>query len=418
VPDAVKPVILDVSETGVIIVVGAGLVDNAVQRPETAPTAAIPVDAYWQIVWSDPAFGLAVTCTCTVSVHPFAVHTKPYMPATVNPVMGVVALLGFDMEVLAGFVDNADQVPVPAASITAAVNWQTVSSGPALPLPITFTIIVSVQPLTVHMKPYAPLLSNPLTVVLERAESASLATDGLDESSDQTPVPTPASVAIVLVQTVSSAPAFGFAVTLITTVSLHSPPSVHTRLYAPGAVKPVTVVVGELIFVNVTVAGLPARVPHSPVPIADMVADEYSQMVWSDPALARDATFTITVSVQPFTVHTYLYAPVFTKLVIVVVADEGVVILVIEGLPGTMLQVPVPTPAIVTVVFWQIVWSGPALGLGVTVISTVSEHGPAVKTNLYTPEEVKPVIVVVGEEGLVIVVSDGFVLSAAQDVAP
>ena len=58
----------------------------------------------------------------------------------------------------------------------------------------------------------------------------------------------------------------------------------------------------------------------------------------------------------------------------VVVGEEGVVIIVTTGLPTAAVHVPVPVPAITAVLNWQMTWSGPAVGFAVTVTSIVSLH--------------------------------------------
>ena len=47
---------------------------------------------------------------------------------------------------------------------------------------------------------------------------------------------------------------------------------------------------------------------------------------------------------------------------------------VLAGLEEIAVQVPVPVAAIVAVEYWQVVWSGPALGLEVTITLAVSAH--------------------------------------------
>ena len=90
-------------------------------------------------------------------------------------------------------------------------------------------------------------------------------------------------------------------------------------------------------------------------------------------------TYMDTVSIQLFTVHRYLYTPVDTKCVTVVVADAGFVIVVTTGLLDSCVHVPVPRAAIVTVLFKQMVWFGPPFGWGVTITLTVSGHPPDVQ---------------------------------------
>jgi hypothetical protein len=56
-------------------------------------------------------------------------------------------------------------------------------------------------------------------------------------------------------------------------------PVVHVKVYTPGALNPVTVVVADDGVVMVTVAGLPAFAVHVPVPDAAIVAVAPSHMV-------------------------------------------------------------------------------------------------------------------------------------------
>lgn len=64
------------------------------------------------------------------------------------------------------------------------------------------------------------------------------------------------------------------------------------------------------------------------------------------------------------------------KPLITVVGEAGVVMTVVAGLVDNAVHMPVPVPAIVAVVYWQMLWSGPALGLAVTVTRAVSLHPP------------------------------------------
>ena len=66
--------------------------------------------------------------------------------------------------------------------------------------------------------------------------------------------------------------------------------------------------------------------------------------------------------------------PTLLNAVMVVLDCDGLVIVATLGLVGKLLQVPVPTPAIVAVAFWQTFWSGPASGLAVTLTTVVSVH--------------------------------------------
>ena len=87
---------------------------------------------------------------------------------------------------------------------------------------------------------------------------------------------------------------------------------------------------------------------------------------------------------------------------------------VTEGLPARAVQTPVPVAAILTVENWQVVWSGPASGLGVTVTNILSLHPFTVHMSVYTPEDMKPETVVVGEVAFVKVTITGFPGSAVH----
>ena len=50
-------------------------------------------------------------------------------------------------------------------------------------------------------------------------------------------------------------------------------------MYVPGAVKPETDVVGDVVLTKVTTTGFDAAVVHVPVPVAVMAVVEYWQMV-------------------------------------------------------------------------------------------------------------------------------------------
>jgi hypothetical protein len=108
-----------VAEVEDVKVVVAGLLLRAVHVP--IPVAAIVAVEYWQIIWSGPALGLAVTITLAVSVHPLAVHTYPYVPASVNPLIDVVGEAIDVMTVDVGLPGNAVHVPIPVAAIVAVV---------------------------------------------------------------------------------------------------------------------------------------------------------------------------------------------------------------------------------------------------------------------------------------------------------
>jgi hypothetical protein len=74
VPAAVKPVIVVVALVGAMIVAPPGLFSRAVHVPvPVAVMVAVPPGSTMQLtVWSDPAFGFAVTMTDAVSLQPDA----------------------------------------------------------------------------------------------------------------------------------------------------------------------------------------------------------------------------------------------------------------------------------------------------------------------------------------------------------
>ena len=62
----------DTGDVGLAKVTTAGLPAAALHVP--VPDAAIVAVEYWQVVWSIPALGLALTVIMTVSTHPFTVQ--------------------------------------------------------------------------------------------------------------------------------------------------------------------------------------------------------------------------------------------------------------------------------------------------------------------------------------------------------
>ncbi len=83
--------------------------------------------------------------------------------------------------------------------------------------------------------------------------------------------------------------------------------------------------------------------------------------------------------------------------------------MIVAGLVTAEDHVPEPVAARVVPVYWQMVWSTPALGLVVTFTNTVSLQPLFVQYSLYTPDTVKPDTLVVGEDALPKVITDGFV---------
>ena len=143
-PEVSRPVIEVVGDVGLVITVALGLPAAAVHIP--VPVAAIEtVPVVLQMIWSGPALGLVVTITLAVSVHPFEVHTKPYVPKVLKPVIVVVANIESLMVVADRLVERACQIPVPVPAIVATPIWHPVSSGPAVGVEVTMTLIVSIQ---------------------------------------------------------------------------------------------------------------------------------------------------------------------------------------------------------------------------------------------------------------------------------
>ena len=164
---------------------------------------------------------------------------------------------------------------------------------------------------------------------------------GLLNNAVHVPVPVAAIVAEppgrMIQLTVWSGPAFGFAVTVIFTVSVQLP-FVHIYAYVPAALKVVIVVVGLDGVVMVEVPGLPANAVHVPVPVAAIVAEPPGRIaqftVWSGPAFGFAVTMTLAVSVQPPLVQMNLYVPAALNVVMVVVGLAGVVMVEVPGLPA------------------------------------------------------------------------------------
>ena len=90
----------------------------------------------------------------------------------------------------------------------------------------------------------------------------------------------------------------GWVLTSIVTVSLQLDALVQIKLYGPGALSAVMVVVGLVGVVMAATEGLPAAAVHVPVPVAAMVAVVYWHMFWSGPASGLAVTMTLAVSLQ------------------------------------------------------------------------------------------------------------------------
>ena len=113
-PAAVKPETYVVGDVVLTNDTTAGFVAAVVHVP--VPVAVIAVVEYWQIVWSLPAFGLAVTFIKTVSLQPFNDQYKVYVPAAVKPETDVVGDVVLTKDTATGFDAAAVHVPVPVAA--------------------------------------------------------------------------------------------------------------------------------------------------------------------------------------------------------------------------------------------------------------------------------------------------------------
>ena len=122
VPAAVKPETEVVGDVVLTNDTTAGFVAAVVHEP--APVAVIEVVEYWQLVWSVPAFGLAVTFIRTVSLQPLSDQYKVYVPAAVKPETDVVGDVVLTKDTEAGFDAAAVHVPVPVAANTVVEYWQ------------------------------------------------------------------------------------------------------------------------------------------------------------------------------------------------------------------------------------------------------------------------------------------------------
>ena len=119
VPAVIKPETNVVGDVLLTIVTTAGFDAAEVHVP--VPLAVIAVVEYWQMVWSVPAFGLAVTLIRTVSLHPLSDQYNVYVPAAEKPETDVVGDVLLTKFTAAGFDAAAVHVPVPVAVIVAEV---------------------------------------------------------------------------------------------------------------------------------------------------------------------------------------------------------------------------------------------------------------------------------------------------------
>jgi len=219
------------------------------------------------MVWSGPAFGLAVTFIKTVSLQPFCDQYKVYVPAEVKPETLVVGDVVLTKDTTAGFDTAVVHVPVPVAVIAVVEYWQMVWSVPAFGFAVTFIRTVSLQPLSDQYKVYVPAAVKPETDVVGDVVLAKVTTVGFEAAVVHVPVPIAAIAVVEYWQMVWSGPAFGLAVTFIRTVSLH-PLSDQYKVYVPAALKPETEVVGDMLLTKNTAAGFNAALVHVPIPDA------------------------------------------------------------------------------------------------------------------------------------------------------
>ena len=103
-------------------------------------------------------------------------------------------------------------------------------------------------------------------------------------------------------------PAFGWAVTVTVAEELHAP-FVQLKVYTPGALNVVIVVVGLAGVVIVAVPGLPPCAVHTPVGVvAPIVAVPPGSVAhntdWLGPAFGWAVTVTVAVEVHAPLVHT------------------------------------------------------------------------------------------------------------------
>ena len=139
--------------------------------------------------------------------------------------------------------------------------------------------------------------------------------------------------------------------------------------------------------VIIAVPGLVGSGVHVPDPVAVIVTDppgSWTQLaVCIVPALGLLVTTTVAVSEQVPLVQMKLYTPSVLNEVIIVVGLAGLSIVADPGLYMYCVQMPAPAAAIYAVLSpgkQVTVWSGPALGLSVTMTDAVSVHEPLVHT--------------------------------------
>ena len=354
-----------------------------------------------QVVWSGPPFGRAETCIKTVSVQPFWVQYSAYVPIVEKLETEVVGDEALAKITRSGFPGTAFHIPVPVAARVVALYWQMVWSGPAFGLAVTDTETVSLHVLVVQMYLYVPLTLKFLMVVVGLAGVVMVDVPGFPDRAVHVPVPVPAIVVVPpgsrAQLTVLPGPPLGPMVTCM--VSVH-PFDIHISLSDPVPLKPIAGVILSYGLVKVIESGLVESESHSlnpPVLCAASATTDLLQTIWSGPALGLAVTTIATVSMQVAVVQAYLYTPTVEKVVIVVDGLVGVVIVDVPGFPARVVHVPVPIAAIVADPPGRgtqlTVLSGPPFGDILTIM--VSEHAPTVHISVSMPVPLKPNAVVV-----------------------
>ena len=194
VPAVVKPETEVVGDMVLTKLITAGFDAAAVHVP--VPVAVIEVVEYWQMVWSVPAFGLAVTFIKTVSLHPLSDQYKVYVPAAVKPDTEVVGEVILTKLTTAGFAAAVVHVPEPVAVIAVVEYWQMVWSVPAFGLAVTFIRTVSLQPLSDQYKVYVPAAVKPETDVVGDVVLTKDTAAGFDAAAVHVPVPVAANAVV------------------------------------------------------------------------------------------------------------------------------------------------------------------------------------------------------------------------------
>ena len=251
---------------GTVTTVTIGLVGNWLHVP--VPTALRMGILFGQTVSSGPASGLAETITAAVSGQLLAlVQMKLYVPAALKVVTVVVGELVAVIVAVPGLPAQVVHVPAPVAAIVAeppgnVTRQLTFWSGPASGLAVTVTRAVSAQLLPfVQMKEYVPATLKVVMVVVGDVGVVIVAVPGLLVQAVHVPVPVPVIVAVppgrIAQLTIWSNPASGLVVTVTVVVAVHEEPFVQMKVYTPGALKLVIVVVGEVGVVIVALPGLP-----------------------------------------------------------------------------------------------------------------------------------------------------------------